>query len=341
MESILEQQRSAHEEIERLEQAIVDQHLKNPKTHKERLTHEHRVCEFLDRISSRSQFLFNLYEDTDGARKTEIDALSGANEFSEFYARLKSVKDYHRRYPNESVEPLELEFLNQAQKEREDEELDKLFSGEEGGGRFLDLNAIFERFVNLKGVRKVDYLMYLSEFDDFEGLYPKETKKTVEYKQYLDTMRSYFEDFFRRAKPLFNITQLHTIARAKYDEEWREGRVVGWEKPAGAEEELESGLFCPACEKQFTKQTVYDAHLKGKKHIKAAEALLAKGVTSVDPTALVETRAKAVREREEKDRELAWQERLIVRYAEVLGEQREDTKANVERKQALTDRERT
>lgn len=153
MESILEQQRSAHEEIERLEQAIVDQHLKNPKTHKERLTHEHRVCEFLDRISSRSQFLFNLYEDTDGyafrrflsllneqsvkiielrivfagkfclysARKTEIDALSGANEFSEFYARLKSVKDYHRRYPNESVEPLELEFLNQAQKEREDE----------------------------------------------------------------------------------------------------------------------------------------------------------------------------------------------------------------------------
>lgn len=48
-----------------------------------------------------------------------------------------------------------------------------------------------------------------------------------------------------------------------------------------------------------------------------------------------------MREREEKDRELAWQERLVVRYAEVLGEQREDTKANVERKQALTDRERT
>lgn len=64
-------------------------------------------------------------------------------------------------------------------------ELDKLFSGEEGGGRFLDLNAVFERFVNLKGVRKNDYLLYLSEFDDFEGLYPKETKKTVEYKQYV------------------------------------------------------------------------------------------------------------------------------------------------------------
>ncbi|RUS25551.1 hypothetical protein BC938DRAFT_471988, partial [Jimgerdemannia flammicorona] len=326
MESILEQQRSAHEEIERLEQAIVDQHLKNPKTHKERLTHEHRVCEFLDRISSRSHFLHNLYEDTDGARKTEIDALSGANEFSEFYARLKSVKDYHRRYPNESVEPLELEFLNQAQKEREDDGEDQttLFSGEEGGGRFLDLNAVFERYLNLKGVRKMDYLIYLSEFDDFEG-----------------TLKSYFEDFFRRAKPLFNITDLRSTARATFEEQWREGKVIGWEKQAGAEEEMESGLFCPACEKQFTKQTVYDAHLKGKKHIKAAEVLLAKGVANPDPVVLQETRAKAVREREDKDRELAWQERLVARYAEVLGEQREDTKANVERKQALTDRERT
>lgn len=61
-------------------------------------------------------------------------------------------------------------------------------------------------------------------------------------------MRSYFEDFFRRAKPLFNISQLQATTRAKFDDEWREGRVIGWEKPAGAEEELESGLFCPACE---------------------------------------------------------------------------------------------
>ena len=32
MESILEQQRKAHEEIERLEQAIVDQFMRDPKS---------------------------------------------------------------------------------------------------------------------------------------------------------------------------------------------------------------------------------------------------------------------------------------------------------------------
>ncbi|CAJ0750125.1 6395_t:CDS:2, partial [Entrophospora sp. SA101] len=121
MESILEQQRKAHEEIERLEQAIVDQFMKDPKSHKDRLVREHRVNDFLDRISLRSKFLYELYDDTDGARKSEIDALSGTSEFSEFYARLKSTKDYHRRYPNETVEPLELEFINQAKQITEDD----------------------------------------------------------------------------------------------------------------------------------------------------------------------------------------------------------------------------
>jgi len=42
-----------------------------------------------------------------------------SNDFSEFYERLKNLKDYHRRYPNEQVEVLELavESDDQAQKE--------------------------------------------------------------------------------------------------------------------------------------------------------------------------------------------------------------------------------
>lgn len=61
--------------------------------------------------------LFYIYR----ARKTEIDALSGTSEFSEFYGRLKAIKDYHRRYPNETVEPLELEFINQSKQNGDDD----------------------------------------------------------------------------------------------------------------------------------------------------------------------------------------------------------------------------
>ena len=32
---------------------------------------------------------------------TQVSALSGPNEFAEFYARLKQIKDFHRRHPGE------------------------------------------------------------------------------------------------------------------------------------------------------------------------------------------------------------------------------------------------
>lgn len=34
-------------------------------------------------------------------RKEEVSALSGPNEFAEFYGRLRGLKDYHRKFPNE------------------------------------------------------------------------------------------------------------------------------------------------------------------------------------------------------------------------------------------------
>ncbi|CAG8537474.1 18408_t:CDS:10 [Acaulospora morrowiae] len=319
MESILEQQRKAHEEIERLEQAIVGQFINDPKSHKERLIREHRASDFLDRISSRSKFLYELYDDADGARKAEIDALSGTSEFSEFYGRLKAIKDYHRRYPNET-----------------DDELDKLFSGEEGCGRFLDLHALHEQYVNLKNVRKLDYLTYLSEFDNFSD-YPKENKHG-EYLNYLQSLRDYLESFFKRVKPLSNLDDIKKETETDFNQKWKNGTFPGWERQIG--DEISSSLFCVACRKGYTKRTVFDAHLKSKKHMKAANSMMEKGVTNVDQ----ETQDQLIREAEDakdkREKEIAFMEALIQKYAEILGSQREDTKANVERKRALTDRER-
>lgn len=45
--------------------------------------------------------LKELYEDKDGLRKEEVSALSGPNEFQEFYNRLKQIKDFYKRLPNE------------------------------------------------------------------------------------------------------------------------------------------------------------------------------------------------------------------------------------------------
>ena len=92
-------------------------------------------------------------------------------------------------------------------------------------------------------------------------------------------------------------------------------------------------------QKQFTKKTVYDAHFTGKKHRKNAEKLKNEQSTANGDSENNNDSNNTVKQ--DRRKELAWKELLITKYAEGLSDIREETKANVERKQALTDKERT
>lgn len=208
-------------------------------------------------------------------------------------------------------------------------EMEKKFSGEESTGRYLDLNELHTLYINLKGVKKLDYLQYLGEFDDFATVYPKAIKTTEEYKTYLNELFEYLHGFFRRAKPLYNLSALEEEALAEFNQQWEQGQVKGWEEVDNSNQ----SLFCPACQKQFSKQTVYDAHLTAKKHIKAQKKLEEEQPHKMDNG--------VVGANDDKRKATAWKERLIIKYAEALNDFREESKSNVERKQALTDKERT
>ncbi|KAJ3176528.1 hypothetical protein HDU87_005222 [Geranomyces variabilis] len=335
MDSILELQRRAHEELERLEEAIVEERVTKPKGHKEKLLQDHRVNALLDRIQARSQYLLSLYQDADGSRKAEIDAITGTSDFSEFYSRLKDVKDYHRRSPNVGVEPMDVEFQNR-DLEREEADLEAMFSGEEGFGRYLDLHVAFERYVNLKDVNKVNYLKYLDLFDKFDTV-PMDTKRTPQYEEYLVYLKTYLEDFLARTQPLFDLkTVQHDVVQG-FNADWHMGSVRGWSQPTYDEEDDEAAaLFCLPCQKQFTKKTVYDAHLTGKKHVKAAAALLEKGVNSITPTLRSTSRHEALVAAHSKLKPIALAERQIKDLVRILSAQRDDTREHVERKQTLT-----
>lgn len=68
--------------------------------------------------------------------------------------------------------------------------------------------------------------------------------------------------------------------------------------------------------------------------------MMEEGVTFVDQETQNKLMKEAEEAKEKREREIAFSEALIQKYSEILGSQREDTKANVERKRALTDRER-
>ena len=103
METLLEQQRRYHEERERLMDAMVGEEMMKKSTHREILNSGHRQRAMMDRYLEVTTNLKEIYEDKDGQRREEVAALSGPNEFGEFYNRLKQIKDFHRRHPGKLI----------------------------------------------------------------------------------------------------------------------------------------------------------------------------------------------------------------------------------------------
>lgn len=100
------------------------------------------------------------------------------------------------------------------------------FTDEEGYGKYLDLHECYEKYINLKGIEKVDYITYLGTFDQLYDI-PKE-RKTGEYRKYLLSLIEYLTWFVQRVKPLLDIdNELQAEADAVMVQ-WENGTVPGW-----------------------------------------------------------------------------------------------------------------
>lgn len=373
--SIIEVARQTHEEAERYQQALVDLLIQSTSlTHKEKLKRSHKASDLLDRVSSRYRFLDDFYNDTSAERSREMDLLSGPSSapdsdmFTEFYSRLAKIKDYHQKYPGALPDAFTVDFdslgtgagaESSATTDAGLDFVDRMFSGEEMAGRFLDLYLQHDQFLNLKGVKRNTYLRYLDEFDKLVGQdsrVPDQAKSTDNYKEYIAGLRQYLSNFLRKTQPLSNVDEIEARALATFDLDWDQGKLVGWQDQgefifsgnkgkgkakANSGDQNGEGIWCEACRRSYSKQTVYDAHLKSPKHLKAAERLAAG--TSGAPQNGNHTGAASEVERikrQVKAKALARDEILVMAFGESLASLRADTKANVERKAALTDRER-
>ncbi|XP_030755710.1 splicing factor 3A subunit 3 [Sitophilus oryzae] len=355
METILEQQRRYHEEKERLVDTMTKEMLQKKISYREQINSDHRMKYLLDRYMTSTNRLIDLYEDKDGQRKAEVAALTGPNEFNEFYSRLKQIKDFYRKHPNEISVPMSVEFdeLTKA-RENPSEEMSNLveFTDEEGYGKFLDLHECYEKYINLKGIEKVDYITYLGMFDQLYDI-PKE-RKSGEYRKYLLCLIEYLSWFVQRIKPL---TDLDAILEEEVNNtlpQWENGNCPGWPKETGSAlanvgahldlsafsswEELASlGL-------DRLKSALLALGLKcgGTLEERAQRLFSTKGQSSLDPSLMTKsTKGKASKDKELlRHRELAMLEAQIYKLADIVSPQRGATKENVQRKQARTDGER-
>lgn len=234
MESILEQQRRYHEERERLMDAMVREMLHKKGGQREQINSDHRLRTLLDRFVESTTNLKELYEDKDSLRKEEVGSMSGPNEFTEFYARLKSIKEFYRRHPDEISVPMSVEFEEIAKlRENPAEDTNMTdFTDEEGYGKYLDLHECYEKFINLKGIEKVDYITYLTTFDQLYDI-PKD-RKNADYRKYILDLLDYMHSYVERVKPLLDVqAEMENVMR-DFHRQWDAGTFPGWPKETGS-----------------------------------------------------------------------------------------------------------
>eukprot|EP00771_Trimastix_marina_P000019 gnl/Trimastix_PCT/1014.p2 GENE.gnl/Trimastix_PCT/1014~~gnl/Trimastix_PCT/1014.p2 ORF type:complete len:376 (+),score=184.69 gnl/Trimastix_PCT/1014:2624-3751(+) len=208
------------------------------------------------------------------------------------------------------------------------------FSGEEHFGKHLDLHHLYERFINMPQFSRCDYASFLDRFNQFQAI-PRELKDAA-YQGYLTELRDYLASFHRRTRPLLDFPALEARIEAEFQLEWERGMFPGWHvldeaewppasmqarntrnNPAMDVEGVESPFYCKACCRAFAKESVFAAHQRSKKHLKAERRMR----SYLDP------RTDAAK------RPVALLEAQIVRYTQLLEEEIEATKAFIEKKQ--------
>ena len=93
-------------------------------------------------------------------------------------SQLKGIREYHRKFPSQpSTETAEALLLSEVLDSAHEEG----FTGEESEGRFVDMHALHDSFLNLKGVERVDYCAYLQKCSQLAEIVPKATALTSAY----------------------------------------------------------------------------------------------------------------------------------------------------------------
>lgn len=225
--------------------------------------------------------------------------------------------------------------------------LDSIFSGEEFYGKYLDLVAFHERFVNLKFIsssstfRLLSYIQFLEAFTSYSdvSLFPKSRLSDDDYFAYATELHKYIESAFSKIHVLENTTTVISKIEADFETNWEkktsfpdwsfETKNIGTSTKDGIE--TPEGFYCTPCGKHFAKETVYNSHLTGKKHIKNAKKQGSSSSSAQNTDSATQ---------ELKLRLLAFHEYCTYQLVELLQKQLTDTKNNIERRRALTDRER-
>ena len=233
--------------------------------------------------------------------------------------------------------------------------LKTLFTNEENFGKCLDLHELYHEYINIpnifnlsinnkklnntnrnqillnenmEDIIKFDYLNYLKNIDNFKNI-PLKIKKSEEYIKYIKHLAQYLKSFFVKIYPLVNFNEIQDIIDSKFedDQEHIDNNNKTIELKEEGDEHDKNQLYCQICNKSFAKETLMDAHMKSKKHLKKLNA------SKNNNNNILQEKNKSD---EDIIREIKYNEYQIIRYKDILQNIIDNTINQIHKKQTMT-----
>ncbi|CAK7897080.1 pre-mRNA-splicing factor Prp9p [[Candida] anglica] len=351
MSGYLESQRSVLEELETIENALASRFKRNPqllptslvnnipiipsfkkRSHQETILQQHEVKYFVSKYKELAEGSFDVDKKQHKNQDVLQDELKRLDdprfEFKEFDSLLSSIRQHHELYPdtnNEDISQVYKMFssggpISQEEGPRRAKRRyvlsvaaeaqinpDTLFSPAEEYGKYLDLTQFYDRYRTLSKDSELTYVDYLTKFETLK----------VQDESYLEDLKEYLESFLSRSQPFLDLNEVSIKMDKKVEQDLAEDTSSDATVDGAVNDKGE--IFCLACDKWFTKESVYKGHLTGKKHLKNLKK--SDSVVNTKPLTAVVL--------------------LKVQYlASHLNQIKLDTIANIERLASLTERER-
>jgi len=120
---------------------------------------DHALKALLETAQTKYQNAYDIYQDKDGMRADDIQALAGVRSdkkpgdvWTSFYDKVKEVKDYHRRFTVNTGMPEVQSSKWFYERAYEADKTENIFSGEEDFGKRVDMHEIFVKYLNNKKI---------------------------------------------------------------------------------------------------------------------------------------------------------------------------------------------
>ena len=227
--------------------------------------------------------------------------------------------------------------------------LKTLFTNEENFGKCLDLHELYHEYINIpnifnndnndknkvifnmENIVKLNYLNYIKNIDNFKNI-PIRVKKSEEYIKYIKHLAQYLKSFFVKIYPLINFNEIQDIIDSKFEDDQEHiDKSIGLNE----EEEIKKNeLFCNICNKSFAKETLMDAHMKSKKHLKKVNLSKNNDTNNINKNSQEKNKIE-----EDILHDIKYYEYQIIRYKDILQNIIDNTISQIHKKQTMTKEE--